>query len=112
MFVIFPIIYMFVFYYYALAPESRYSTLSKRLEISENEIAIIFEAINEDSPGPKAETIASARITDIKHVNQQMFLVLDDNQYKFIILPLSALENVADKTQIESMLMKQKQNMP
>ena len=110
MFVIFPIIYMFVFYYYTLAPESRYSTLTKRLKINENGIALTYEPINEDSPAPKSETIASARITDIKHINQQMLLVLDGNQYKFIILPYSALENAADIQQIEAMLVKQQQN--
>lgn len=110
MFVIFPIIYMFVFYYYALAPESRYSTLPKHLEINENEIAIIYEPIDENSPAPKPETISPARITDIKHLNQQLFLVLDNNQYKFIILPFTALENTSDITQIESMLMKRQQN--
>ena len=100
-FIIFPIIYLFVFYYYALSPESRYSTLSKHLEINENCINLIYEPISENQPAPDNETIVTSRISDIIHNNQQILLILDNCQYKFIIIPYSAFKDVSHIKQIE-----------
>lgn len=105
-FVIFPIIYMFVFYFYALAHESRYSTLPKHLEINEKSIIINYEPTSENQQIANTDSISISRITDTKHYNQQLLLMLDNCQYKFIIIPYSAFKDASHIKQIEELTKK------
>lgn len=92
-FIILPIVYIFLFYYYALTPESAYSTLSKKIEIMSDKIIIIFEQNEDNKPSKQSVIIQFNQIHDIKHHNDSFLIMLDKNKYKLLMIPFSAFES-------------------
>ena len=77
-----------VYYYYALAPEGRWSVLPHRLVADEKGLALHFT--DEDL---KPITISCEAIVRRRVSRGCMLLMLDDRRLRFLAVPLEAFDN-------------------
>jgi hypothetical protein len=86
-FLILPPILLFVYYFHALSPESRYSILEHHISMSEEGINIIYDG--EDAHNP--EFLAWSDISALLIGSDKIVYKLRKDTYAIIILPFSAL---------------------
>ncbi len=87
LFLVFPMILMFLWFAYALHPDCRASILSKTVELKPNGLACIFD-------DGRTETIAWQQIEQISIISDDIIFHL--SKYVFFILPSSAFQSPDD----------------
>ncbi|HIX27466.1 MAG TPA: YcxB family protein, partial [Candidatus Barnesiella excrementigallinarum] len=87
LFLVFPMILMFLWFAYALHPDCRASILSKTVELKPNGLACIFD-------DGRTETIAWQQIEQINIISDDIIFHL--SKYVFFILPSNAFQSPDD----------------
>ncbi len=86
-FVVMPMIFLFLWFSYTLHPDCRSSILTKRLELSESGILCTYE-------DERTESIPWERITRVRYTSSD--IVLHFSRYTFFVLPGEAFESTHD----------------
>lgn len=89
-FLLYPPILLFVYYFYALSPNARDFITMKSLVIDDNGINICF--INEENFSiTSVKQIDWTEISSIKYTSNRLIFILKSNNYQLLILPYSSI---------------------
>ena len=99
-FLIVPLVMMFLYFYHALTPEARMAILSKRLRISpESGIEVVYEPIGESESAPASTHVSWDEVTDIEYRNRDVMMHLSGSRYRFMLVPYDAMRD-SDRQQL------------
>ncbi len=96
-FLLYPPILLFVYYFYALSPNARDFITMKSLVIDDNGINICF-IDEEDSSITTVKQIDWTEISSIKYTRNQLIFILKSNNYQLLILPYSSVAQEYQQT--------------
>lgn len=107
-FLIVPMVMMFLYFYYALTPEARMAILNKRLRISPSGIDVVYEPIGDNAPAPKAVHVTWDEITAIEYRAHDMMMRLNGSRYRFMLIPYEALSETDSRILFSAITARQK----
>lgn len=99
LFIVASLVLSFVYIYYILVEESRYSTLQKSVEIGENGIKLDYGSDAEDNT-PQT-FLGWDSFNDVKVKRDGVLLIFRHRKYCFFVLPYSAF---SDKEQLRAVM--------
>ncbi len=101
LFIVYPIILSFIYFYYALTPRAVSSIFEKKITITQEGIHINYIAPDEKDDKiyktPNDETISWDEIKSANYSGCHCTLRLTDNKYSYVIIPFQSIEGIEDK---------------
>lgn len=104
-FLIYPPLLMFVYYYHALSPVSRLSTLYKHIEVTDIGLSIVFEPEDEaDCNIQSPQYIKWSEIAYVSYSKKYFILHLTQSKYQVILIPYTATNSLRQLEDIANTL--------
>jgi hypothetical protein len=88
-FIIFPMLLAYLYFYYGLAAESRYSILSKKAELTDEGLRLIF--IDEKGEENGAELLKWSQFSGIQPMRNHLLLPFSGMKFRFVAIPYDSL---------------------
>jgi len=109
-FLIVPLVMMFLYFCHALTPEARMAILYKRLRISpESGIDVVYEPAGDSGTAPASTHVSWDEVTDIEYRDRDVMMHLSGNRYRFMLVPYDAMPDI-DRKQLFSTMAASAQN--
>lgn len=101
LFIVYPIIMSFIYFYHALTPRAVSSIFKKKILLTHEGLHIYYiEPENNENKSyriPADENILWDDIKSARYSGRNCILELHENRYNFIIIPFQAIANINDK---------------
>ena len=106
LFVVVPLSLMFIYIYFGLTPQARFSILEKTLDINKSYFSAEFKSISEDCPTPPSVRLKLSRITDVSFRKDCYVITIDNSRYRPIVIPYNAFSSPDDLREFSSYILK------
>lgn len=106
LFVVTPLLLMFIYIYYGLTPEARFSILPKTLSINQQRIIAEFEPLGEDYPTPPPVKLDLKRVSSVEYRKDCYALIVDRRRFRPVVIPYSAFSDKEQISEFSSILNK------
>lgn len=97
LFVIVPLALMFIYIFFGLTPEARFSILRKRINVNSSRMTAEFESLGDDYPTPPTVKLDISRVTNVAFRKDCYVVTIDHRRFRPILIPYSAF---ADRDEI------------
>lgn len=103
-FVVMPLALLFIYIYFGLTPEARFSVLEKTINVNPSRLVADFSPLGDGYPTPKPVKLDLSRVSSVDYRKDCFVLTIDRHLYRPVAIPFSCFDSPDDVREFSSIL--------